>query len=141
MIVQEKGYLGTFPQVLEPEDTQAQVISSTDAGPFWMSSRDKDESRLNQQLGTVTIVKLKALELKAQLAENGWYCRYGRKNARQLKNLCVQHGIPTIKTVSNSLERNRSELEMELRDGGEWSHKERTNKSWFNCASNIILQQ
>jgi isochorismate hydrolase len=48
------------------------------------------------------------------LSENGVADTVG-KNARQLKDLCAQHGIPTVKTVSNSLERNRSELELELR--------------------------
>jgi hypothetical protein len=32
--------------------------------------------------------------------------------------LCAQHGIPTVKTVSNSLEQNRSELELELKGRG-----------------------
>ncbi len=105
MLLQEQGYLGTFPRVPEPGDTQALLYSSTDTGPFWMSSRGREESRLDQQLGTVTVVKLKVLEMKAQLVENGIADTVG-KNARQMKDLCVQHGIPTLKTVSNSLEQN-----------------------------------
>ena len=41
-----------------------------------------------------------------------------RKNTRQLWDLCLQHEIPTSRRVENVLERNRAELEMELRARG-----------------------
>jgi hypothetical protein len=40
------------------------------------------------------------------------------KTTRQLKELCAKHGIPTFKTVVNAIERNRCELELELRGRG-----------------------
>ena len=52
-----------------------------------------------------------------QLTVNGVTETAG-KSTRQLKNLCTQHGIPVFKTVLNSVERNRSELELELRGKG-----------------------
>jgi hypothetical protein len=40
------------------------------------------------------------------------------KNARQLKDLRNQSGIPKFKTVLNSIQRNRSELELDQRGKG-----------------------
>ncbi len=40
------------------------------------------------------------------------------KTARQLKELCTQHGIPTFKIVAYVVERNCSELELELQGRG-----------------------
>ena len=106
IIAQEEGYLGAFPRVLEPGDTQSLVFALSDSGPFWMSSDlEKEESRHDKQLGMVTYVKLKIPELIHQLNENG-VVDIVRKNMRQLGDLCDQHGIPTLKTVSNLLERN-----------------------------------
>jgi hypothetical protein len=37
LIEQEEGYLGSFPRILEPGDTQSLVFSETCSGPFWLS--------------------------------------------------------------------------------------------------------
>ena len=47
IIAKEQGYLGAFPQILEPGDTQALVFASSDTGPFWISSEDWEQSRLD----------------------------------------------------------------------------------------------
>jgi hypothetical protein len=88
IIEQEEGYLGAFPRVLEPGDTQSLVFSSLDSGPFWMSSAEKEESRLDKQLGTVTYVKLKMPELIHQLNENGVVETVGEKYATTGGALC-----------------------------------------------------
>jgi hypothetical protein len=59
---------------------------------------------------------LKIPELIKKLADNGVKDTTG-KNTRQLKDLCARHGIQTFKTATNSIERNRSELELDLRGG------------------------
>jgi hypothetical protein len=138
IILCEQGYLGTFPRILEPGDTQELVFSAADTGPFWMSSSDREESRRNQLLGSITVVKLKTPELIAKFVRE-WCCRYGWENARQLKGLCAQHGIPTVKTVSNSFERNRSELELQLKGRGVVT-KGKNKRELVNCASTIKLQ-
>ena len=117
IIAQEEGYLGVFPRILEPGDIQSLVYCQADAGPFWMSSDERDESRFDKQLGTTTEIKLRTPEMIEQLTVNGVTETAG-KSTRQLKNLCTQHGIPVFKTVLNSVERNRSELELELRGKG-----------------------
>ena len=117
IIAKEQGFLGAFPRILEPGDTQALAFASSDTGPFWMSAEDREQSRLDTQLGTLTAIKLKRPELIERLNENGVADIEG-KNARQLRALCVQHDISTIRTVSNLLDRNRSELELELRGRG-----------------------
>ncbi len=117
IISQEKGYLGAFPRILEPGDTQDLVFTSSDNGPFWMSSEEREQTQLDNQLGTLTAIKLKTAELIARLSENGLKNTI-HLNARQLRELCAQRGIPTIKRVSNLLERNRSDLELELKGRG-----------------------
>ena len=117
LIAQEEGYLGQFPRVLEPGDIQSLVYSQADIGPFWMSCIERDESRHDKQLGTTTDIQLKMPELREQLISAG-VTNIAEKNTRQLKDLCNQSGIATFKTVLNSIQRNRSELEIDLRGRG-----------------------
>jgi hypothetical protein len=115
IIVQEQGYLGAFQRILQPGDIPTLVFSQSDSGPFWMSNTQKEESRHDKQLGTATDVQLKIPEMMEVLSASAGLANTSGKSTRQLKELCARHGIPTFKTVINSIERNRSELVIELR--------------------------
>ena len=82
-----------------------------------MTELEKEETRHEKRCGTATDINLKAPELILTLSDNGISNTEG-KTTRHLKELCAQHGIPTFKTVANAVERNRSELELELRGRG-----------------------
>ena len=117
IMIQEEGYLGPFPRILEPGDTQSLVFVTSDSGPFWMSSEEKEESRYDKNLGGTTAVNLKIPELILQLREKaGDDVRdtLAGKRIRQLRALCMQHGLATYKLVPIVVERNRSELELDL---------------------------
>ncbi|KAI2514150.1 hypothetical protein MHU86_43 [Fragilaria crotonensis] len=118
VIVQKEGYLGPFPRSLGPEDTQLLIFSSLDIGPFWMSDDEKEESRIDKHLGSTTAIQLKIPDLMLKPRENGVEDALAGKSIRQLRSLCTQHGLSMHKSVSNLLEQNRSELEMELRGRG-----------------------
>jgi hypothetical protein len=118
VIKQEEGYLGPFPRMLGPGDTQFLIFSASDTGPFWMSDAEREESRFDKFLGNTTAVQLKLPELILQLREKGVEDAFAGKSIRHLRGLCTQHGIPTEKLVSISLKRNRSELELDLRGRG-----------------------
>ena len=122
LIVQEEGYLGPFPRILEPGDLQSLVFTASDSssvGPFWMTSAEKEESRFDINLGSTTTVKLKIPELVLKLQEKGLVRdTLAGKSIRQLRTLCAQHEIVTHKLVSTSVERNRSELELDLQRRG-----------------------
>jgi hypothetical protein len=106
IIVQEQGYLGAFQRILQPRDIQTLVFSQSDSGPFWMSNLQKEESQHDKQLGTATDVQLKIPEMMEVLSASAGLANTSGKSARQLKDLCAQHGIPTFKTVINSIEQN-----------------------------------
>jgi hypothetical protein len=127
VIKQEEGYLGPFPRIAEPGDTLSLVFLSSDIGPFWMSDAEKEESRFDKHLASTTSLPLKMPELILQLRENGVEDALARKSIRQLRSLCSQHGLPTHKSVSILLERNRSELELDLRGRG-ISRKEKNKR-------------
>ena len=54
VIKQEEGYLGPFPRMLGPGDTQFLIFSASDTGPFWMSDAEREESRFDKFLGNTT---------------------------------------------------------------------------------------
>jgi hypothetical protein len=57
--------------------------------------------------------------MKQQLANKGIFeDTASPKSTRQLRKLCSQHDIPTSRSVENVIERNRTELELELRGRG-----------------------
>jgi hypothetical protein len=43
IITQEEGFLGPFPRIVEPGDTQCLVFSSCDSGPFWMCDAERED--------------------------------------------------------------------------------------------------
>ncbi len=58
IIKQEERYLGPFPRILEPGDTQSLVFTTFDSltGPFWMTSAEKEESRrYDKNLGSTPL--------------------------------------------------------------------------------------
>jgi hypothetical protein len=83
-----------------------------------MSDSEKGESRFDKHLGSTNAIKLKVPELILQLRENGVEDALAGKSIRQLRGLCSQHGLLPDKSVSILLERNRSELELDLRGRG-----------------------
>jgi hypothetical protein len=119
LIQQEEGFLGQFPRILQPGDVQSLVfLPGSDAGPFWMSDVEREDSRRDTHLGTTSAVKLAIPELILQLRENGVEDSLAKKTIRQLRNLCTQHGLLTHKMVAIVHERNRSELEISLKGIG-----------------------
>jgi hypothetical protein len=68
IIAQKQGYLGAVPRILQPRDIQSLVYSQADSGPFWMSSAQKEESRHDKRLETMTDVQLKIPEMIGQLS-------------------------------------------------------------------------
>jgi hypothetical protein len=71
IIMQEEGFLGPFPRIVEPGDTQCLVFSLSDTGPFWMCDAEKEDCRLDKHLGNTNSIHLKALERILQLSESG----------------------------------------------------------------------
>jgi hypothetical protein len=115
LIEKEEGYLGRFPRTLEPGNVQSLVFSDSDVGPFWMSDAQREESRDDKRFGTFNTVKLTTAEMKQELEGKGISGDSTlQMNARQLRDLCAQHQIPVSRRVENIIERNRSELEVEL---------------------------
>jgi hypothetical protein len=55
LIVQEQGYLGSFPRTLEPGDTQSLAFMSSDEGPFWLLDAEKEECRTTNDLAISTM--------------------------------------------------------------------------------------
>ncbi|KAI2509347.1 hypothetical protein MHU86_5100 [Fragilaria crotonensis] len=120
LIEQEEGYLGSFPRTLEPGDTQSLVFSESDSGPFWLSDSQRDECRRDKRYGTFNNVKLTNTEMKEELGKKGIAEEdaTSQRTTRQLRDLCRQHQIPISRPVENVIERNRAELELELRSRG-----------------------
>lgn len=119
IIEREDGYLGSFPRILEPGDTQCLVFKESDPGPFWLSDAEREECRHDRRYGSFKDVKLTNAEMTQQLADRGILEGNDTlRNTRQLRSLCSQHGIPTSRSVENVIERNRTELELELRGRG-----------------------
>ena len=71
IIAQEEGFVGPFPRIVEPGDTQCLVFLSSDTGPFWMCNTEKEDSRLDKHLGDTVRIQHKAPELILNLRENG----------------------------------------------------------------------
>ena len=119
LIEQEEGYLGSFPRTLEPGDTQSLVFSATDSGPFWLSDAQRDECRHDKQFGTFNDVRLTNTEMKVELGKKDIAEDVtSQRTTRQLRDLCQKHQIPISRLVENVIERNRAELELELRSRG-----------------------
>jgi hypothetical protein len=119
LIEQEQGYLGSFPQTLEPGDTQSLVFFNSDNGPFWLSDVERGECRHDKRFGIFKDVKLTNAEMKQELGNKGIDDNAtSQKNTRQLRDLCLLHEIPTSRRVENAVKRNRAELEVELQGRG-----------------------
>ena len=60
VIERETGFLGSYPRILEPGQTQQLSFTETDFGPFWMTPNERILNRLDQVLdcdpATTTIV-------------------------------------------------------------------------------------
>ncbi|KAI2496326.1 hypothetical protein MHU86_18198 [Fragilaria crotonensis] len=109
-----------LPRTLEPGDTQSLVFSESDSGPFWLSDSQRDECRRDKRYGTFNNVKLTNTEMKEELGKKGIAEEdaTSQRTTRQLRDLCRQHQIPISRPVENVIERNRAELELELRSRG-----------------------
>jgi hypothetical protein len=45
LIKEEAGYLGTYPQKLNPSDIKHMIFTEHDGGPFWMSPEECEAHR------------------------------------------------------------------------------------------------
>jgi hypothetical protein len=111
-VCREHGLIRVIPSEILTEVNSRRLgkcYADPDAAIEILGSADK--------LGTTTDVQLKMPEMIEQLISAGVTNTAG-KNARQLKDLRNQSGIPKFKTVLNSIQRNRSELELDQRGKG-----------------------
>jgi hypothetical protein len=116
IIIQEEVFLGSFPRIIELGESQCLVFSLSDTGPFWMCDAEKEVCRLDKHLGNTNSIQLKAPELILQLRENGVRdSGFTDKSIRQLRSLCTRRGLSTHKDIATVLERNRTELDIDLR--------------------------
>ena len=71
IIETEEGYLGDFPRILEPGDTQSLVFTESDSGLFWMSAQEKEETRHEKRFGNTSDINLKVAEMVLTLNDIG----------------------------------------------------------------------
>ena len=119
VIQQEQGFLGQFPQILQPGDIQSLVFlpAALGVGPFWMSDAKKEDSRHDKHLGTTTQVKLRY---------RNSFCNFKRTVLRicsQGKHTAAEepvhhHGLLTHKLVAIVHKQTWSELEISLKGRG-----------------------
>jgi hypothetical protein len=50
LIKQERGYLGRFPRTLNPGDMRQMVFVPGDEGPFWMTTEQRQSTRLDIEI-------------------------------------------------------------------------------------------
>ncbi len=50
LIKQERGYLGRFPRTFNPGDMQQMVFLPDGEGPFWMTSEQRQSTRLDIEM-------------------------------------------------------------------------------------------
>ena len=93
VIIEENGYLGMFPRLLNINDTQHFSFQTDDVGPHYI----KDEERLSKKLD-VTLEEEKSRkrtkkELLQELTSRGISLPQG-KNMEMIKEKCQNSGIP-----------------------------------------------
>ena len=88
LIKKEKGYLGPYRRKLNPGDTQSMIFLETDDGPFWMSSEERENTRLDKQIqDKVKVRTLRKDELKKLLEEKGLPVRGTAKDLTNAERL------------------------------------------------------
>ena len=140
LIEQEERYLDSFPRTLEPGDTQSLVFSETDSGPFRLSDSQSDECRHDKRFGSFNDVKLTNTKMKEELGKKDIAKEdvTSQRTTRQLRNLCRKHQIPISRPVENVIERNRAELELELRSQGILTKGKSKRELFDLCRANDI---
>jgi hypothetical protein len=95
VIERESGFLGPYPRILEPGQTQRLTFTETDAGPFWMTPNERILNRLDQNLDCdpATSVPRNKAELILELHGKG--VKTKGKNKSELVALCLNHNIQT----------------------------------------------
>ncbi len=102
LIKKEKGYLGPYRRKLNPGDTQSMVFLETDDGPFWMSSEERENTRLDKQIqDKVKVRTLQKDELKKLLEEKGLPVR---GTAKDLIKRAEENGISSKVTTAKIIE-------------------------------------
>jgi len=102
VIKQEKGYLGTYLSKLKPGDTQSMVFKETDDGPFWMSTEQRENTRLDKEVqDKVKTRTLRKEELKKLLEEKGLPVR---GTAKDLIKRAEENGISSKVTTAKIIE-------------------------------------
>jgi hypothetical protein len=92
----ESGFLGCYPSILEPGQTQHLSFSDTDIGPFWMTPDERTLNRLDQIIdssdsATAKVVPKNKSELILELHGKG--IKTKGKNKKELVGLCVNNSI------------------------------------------------
>jgi hypothetical protein len=92
----ESGFLGCYPSILEPGQTQHLSFSETDIGPFWMTPDERTLNRLDQIIdssdsATAKVVPKNKSELILELHGKG--IKTKGKNKKELVGLCVNNSI------------------------------------------------
>jgi hypothetical protein len=94
LIEREFGFLGPYPRILSPGQTQQLVFSDTDEGPFWMTQDDRIQNRFNQNDGAdPLIVQRNKSELISALHGKGITNTKG-KNKKEIVAMCNSNSIP-----------------------------------------------
>ena len=96
LIEKEIGFLGPYPRILEPGQTQQLVFTETDLGPFWMTPDDRIQNRLDQVDGDPLSIRRNKSELILELHSKGITGTKG-KNKKELVALCNSNGIPIVR--------------------------------------------
>jgi hypothetical protein len=94
LIERELGFLGPYPRILSPGQTQQLVFSDTDEGPFWMTQDDRIQNRFDQNDGAdPLIVQRNKSELISALHGKGITNTKKGKNNKELVAMCNSNSI------------------------------------------------
>ena len=100
LIKQERGYLGRFPRTFNPGDMQQMVFLQDGEGPFWMTSEQRQSTRLDIEIqGKVIKRNFTKEELMKKLAEQGVVAQ---GNITNIKWMCTLKGIPLDEQIKKT---------------------------------------
>ena len=98
LIEREAGFLGPYTRQLQPGQTQQLIFGATDAGPFWMSPKDRILNRLDQNDGDPKVSQRNKAELIVDLQGKGVSTK--GKNKQELIALCNNNNITITHKVT-----------------------------------------
>ena len=105
VIERESGFLGSYPRILEPGQTQQLSFTENDIGPFWMTPDERILNRLDQVLDCdpaattrTNVVPRNKSELILELHGRG--IKTKGKNKKELVELCLSNNIPINRNLA-----------------------------------------